>query len=204
MSAELHALFDRDVFIKLACCDLWKETLTAFCVTHPYRLAAATPRGAKSILRRMKISDHLREETLKRLETMAKTTPILPEDWINAVVGTDVYNSMLATSGIDAGEAELALVALSAPVENCLITGDKNFINAMKKKFPEKQDELRPRLITFDACLLKICEMIGFKAIRERLIAARECDGTLKIALGCDNKADAEAFYEALRSFNPI
>ena len=63
---------------------------------------------------------------------------------------------------------------------------------------------LEGRIITFEACLLKICEAIGFEAIQDRLIAARECDGTLKIATSSDNKASAEAFCAALRLYNPI
>lgn len=205
MAAELHAFFDRDVFIKLACCDLWNEALTALGVTHPYRLASATRKGSKNVFRnKPEVPDALRTETLNRVETMAETTPVLPKDWTDAIVGTDIYNSMLDTSGIDPGEAQLALIALNSSFDNRLVTGDKRFIKAMAEAFPEEFDKLRPRLITFEACLLKICKTIGFAAIRDRLIAARGIDGTLRNALGSQNQNSEEDFYEGLRSGNPI
>jgi hypothetical protein len=205
MSAELHAFFDRDVYIKLVCCDLWNEALAALGVTHPYRLASATRKGSKNVFRnKPEVPDALRDETFERLEIMSKATPLLPEDWVSAAVSSDLYNAMKNIDKIDSGEAELAVVALICSVENRLVTGDKRFIKAMAEAFPEELDKLRPRLITFEACLLAICKTIGFAAIRDRLIAARGIDGTLRNALGSQNQNSEEDFYEGLRSGNPI
>lgn len=109
---ELHAFFDKDVFIKLACCDLWGEVLEALGVTHPYRLASASASGSKTALRRMDIDDGLRAAATGRLKAMADQVPVVPEGWVAAAVTTPLYNRMSFTEGIDTGEAQIALVAL--------------------------------------------------------------------------------------------
>ena len=81
MATELHAFFDKDVFIKLACCDLWEDALEALGVTYPYRLVSATPTGSKTALRRMDIPDSLREAAKARLATMAIQVPVVPVHW---------------------------------------------------------------------------------------------------------------------------
>lgn len=42
MAAELHAFFDKDVFLKLASCDLWDDALEALGVTHRHLTGGAT------------------------------------------------------------------------------------------------------------------------------------------------------------------
>jgi hypothetical protein len=201
---ELHAFFDRDVFYKLACCDLWKEVLTAFGVTHPYRLASAGPNGAKKMLKRKGVSDELQTETVERVGLMMEATPVVPEEWSRPINQVEIYNKIKDVPDIGSDDALQVVTSMTCPFDNILITGDKRLINKLSSNFPEIMKPLEGRIITFEACLLKICEIIGFEAIRDSLIAARECDGTLKIALGSDNKADAETFCAALRSFNPI
>ncbi len=204
MKTELHAFFDKDVFIKLACCDLWADALEALGVTHPYRLVSATPTGSKTALRRMDIPEELRVATKARLATMAVQTPVVPEAWVAAAVTTDLYNSMIATENVDTGEAELAIVAMHCEYDNKLVSGDKRFMAAMSAVFPEEFKRLRPFLISFERCLLAVCERQGFESVRERLLAARGCDRTLKLALGSDGLADFAAFSEALVSFSQV
>lgn len=201
---DLHAFFDRDVFIKLAVCDLWHETLTAFGVTHPYRLASATSKGAATPLRRWGIDDGIRERTLERLRIMAAQVPVVPEQWLSAAMTTDTFNAMNGTDNIDAGEAGLAAVALYCEHENRLVTGDKRFLTRMRTAFPSEFAKLQPRLISFEHCLLAVCETSGFDAIRDRLIAVRACDGTLSIAFGSGSQTTAASFCAALHSYDPL
>lgn len=200
---ELRAFFDRDIFIKLACCDLWEETLEVFGVTHPYRLASATASGSKTALRRMAIDDDLRAAATKRLERMAKQVPVVPEGWVAAAVMTDLYNRMSFTDGIDTGEAQIALVALHCEHDNKLVTGDKRFMATMAGAFPDEFDRLKPVVVTFEHCLLAVCEAKGYEHVRDRLVAAKGCDGSLKNAVGSDGQASYESFKEAMRSFSP-
>lgn len=201
---ELHTFFDKDVFIKLACCDLWDETLEVLGVTHPYRLASATASGSKTALRRMAVNDGLRAAAIERLRRMAEQVPVVPEGWVAAAATTDLYNRMSFTDGIDTGEAQLALVALHCEHDNKLVTGDKRFVAAMEGAFPGEFDRLRPLIVTFERCLLAICEVKGYEDVRERLIAAKGCDRSLRNAVGADGAASYESFKEAMLSFSPL
>lgn len=201
---DLHAFFDKDVYIKLACCDLWEETLEVLGVTTPYRLASATASGAKTALRRMAIDEALRAETMERLKRMAEQVPVVPEGWVAAAVTTDLYNRMSFTAGIDTSEAQIALVALHCEHDNKLVTGDKRFVVAMANEFPDEFARLKPLILTFERCLLAICEAKGYEQVRERLVTAQGCDGSLKNAVGSDRQANYESFKEAMESFSPL
>ena len=201
--AVLHAFFDRDVFIKIACCDIWAETLEALGVTHPYRLASAGPNGASSVLRRrMSLDPALQDATLARIATMAAAVPLVPEEWVRAAVTDELYRRLLDTHDIESGEAQLALVALYCVQDNRLVSGDKRFMQAMADAFPGEFLRLRPALVTFERCLMAVCGLRGFDAVRERLVAARGCDRTLKIAVGADGAACYDEFRAALVSFD--
>lgn len=202
--ADLHAFFDKDVFLKLACCDVWEETRNALGVTHPYRLASATASGSKTALRRMAIGNTLRAAATERLAILAAQVPIVPEHWVAAATTTDLYNSMIATEDLDSGEAQIALVALDCEHPNRLITGDKRFLLALKKAFPGPFERLRPRIVTFEQCLLAVCEVYGYDLVRDRLIAAKGCDGSLANAVGSSGQASDAAFREAMLSFKPL
>lgn len=201
---ELHAFFDKDVFIKLACCDLWEETLEVLGVTHPYRLASATASGSKTALRRMAIDDDLRAAATERLKNMAEQVPVVQAGWVSAAVTTDLYNRMSFTDGIDTGEAQIALVALHCEHDNKLVTGDKRFLAAMADTFPGEFERLKPVVVTFERCLLAICEAKGYEHVKERLIAAKGCDGSLRHAVGSDGQANDESFKKAMLSFSLI
>lgn len=201
---ELHAFFDKDVFIKLACCDLWEETLEVLGVTHPYRLASATASGSKTALRRMAIDDDLRAAATERLKNMAEQVPVVQAGWVSAAVTTDLYNRMSFTDGIDTGEVQIALVALHCEHDNKLVTGDKRFLAAMADTFPGEFERLKPVVVTFERCLLAICEAKGYEHVKERLIAAKGCDGSLRHAVGSDGQANDESFKKAMLSFSLI
>lgn len=152
----------------------------------------------------MDIPASLREAANARLATMAAQVPVVPERWVSAASTTDLFNAMIATDNIDSGEAELAIVAMHCEYENRLVSGDKRFVVAMAQAFPKEFERLRPVLISFERCLLAVCELRGFDAVRDRLLAARGCDRTLKLAMGSDGQAVAPAFAEALVSYSPV
>ncbi len=203
--ADRHALFDRDVFLKLAFCDLWAECLDALGITHPYRLVTASLGGAKTPLDRWRPPDALRADILQRIEALQGTVPLIPNSWIQDSVQNPLYNAMLAPrEGIDSGEAQLAVIVLSTPTVNLLVSGDKRFIQALRSRFPDAFRKLRASLICFEDCLRAIIERLGLDAIRDRLIVAKGCDSTLNIALGSDNHASQDNFLAALSSYNPL
>ncbi len=151
----------------------------------------------------MAIDDALRAETSNRLRKMAEI-PVIPEGWVLAAVTTEFHNRLVATEHVDAGEAQLVVVALTCGRNNTLVTGDKRFVAAMAEKFPEEFERLKPSIVTFERCLLAVCESQGFVQVKSRLLAARRCDGTLHIALGSDGQADERSFKETLLRYSPV
>ena len=202
--ADLHAFFDRDVYVKLACCDIWQETLDSLGVTHPYRLASAGPRGARSTLRRRNLDEEFLSAVANRVERMTATVPVVPAEWLLAARTDERYLRLQDAVGIDQGDAVLALVSLRSDLENRLISGDKRFLKALATDFPDLFKRLRPSLISFERCLMAVCAQHGFDAVRERLRVARGCDGTLALALGADGNADFDEFSSALKSCDPL
>ncbi|CAK0750832.1 hypothetical protein CCP2SC5_1710003 [Azospirillaceae bacterium] len=89
---------------------------------------------------------------------------------------------------------------LQREIENRLISGDKRFFRALKADCPELFKQLRPSLISFERCLIAVCESKGFAAVHERLRVAKGCDTTLRSALGTDGKE----FLQALKSYDPL
>ena len=74
----------------------------------------------------------------------------------------------------------------------------------MALAFPEEFQRLKPLLVTFEGCLLAICELKGYDQVKNRLRVAKGCDGSLSIALGSDGQATCDVFREALLSFGHI
>jgi len=202
--ADLHAFFDRDVYVKLACCDIWQETLKALCITHPYRLPSAGPKGARSVLRRQKLDDAFLSAVVSRVERMKAVVPVVPDEWFRAAQNDERYRKLLDVVGIDPGEAALTLMSLRRGLENRVISGDKRFLKSLAASFPELFAQLRPSLISFERCLIAVCAYQGFDAVRERLRAARGCDQSLALALGADGNADSDQFTVAMNSYDPL
>ena len=138
------------------------------------------------------------------MRKMADQVPVVPERWVSAAVTTDLYNRLSFTDSIDAGEAQLALVALHCEHTDKLVTGDKRFMAAMEAAFPAEFERLKPLVITFERCLLAVCAAKGYDHVRERLVAARGCDGSLRNALGSDGRASYDSFQEAMLGFSPV
>lgn len=201
---ELHAFLDRDVFLKLICCDIWDESLAAIQITHPFRLASASAKGCEKPLKRRKLDDGLHLATIARLHRICSIVPVMPDTITQAAQAHTLFNPMIGTAGIDGGEAILALGVLQHEAPSRLITGDKRFLNALAEHFPTEYRQLRPLTVTFERCLLAVCDIVGFEAIRERLIVARKCDGTLDLALKSHGGRSANSFKEYLRGFDPL
>lgn len=90
-----HGFFDRDVFFKLACCDLWADTLAALGITQAYRLASAKPAGFNVAFRRAGVDGPLKDTIIERLRVMAGQAAILPPDWSARAVGDDLFNALI-------------------------------------------------------------------------------------------------------------
>lgn len=51
---------------------------------------------------------------------------------------------------------------------------------------------------------MAVCEAKGYEHVKERLIAAKGCDGSLKNAIGSDGQASYASFKEAMESFSRL
>lgn len=203
--AGIVALFDRDVFLKLAACDLFDEVVTAFGITEAYRLPSASVNGAQAMLRRWRPTDSVQHAFLARVAVQQRCVSMIPKDWLANCERDPRFNAMIgAGANIDAGEAYLSLITLNRTDPNLLVSGDKRFIEGMASSFPNDFLALRPSLVCFEDCLTAVVEAQGLNALRSRLNMAMGCDGTLKLALGQDGSATQERFLEVLKGFHPL
>lgn len=194
-------LFDRDVFLKLCCCNLWFEAIEALGINEAYRLAATSSEKSN----RRKITQMLGEvnpeEAIQRTEEIVQVVPVLPEDFFDQIYASASYQELSGIDGIDGGEQVLAAILMNGPDGRILLSGDKRFVQAFRENLPNRWDEHGKAIISFEACMLAIEERFGFEYLLERVVQVRHCDGSLRIAIG--HKPDAAGFREAMVSYNP-
>ena len=201
---ELVGLFDRDVFLKLICCDLWHDTLTAVGISRPLRLASTT-----SMKSSIKLIDRWVDDTAARQNIYAQLTkiirdvPVIDENLSRAVEASLLYLKLVNTSDIDGGEALLigAMYILADP--NVMLTGDKRFIIALTNAFPEVIEKIGARLLSFERCLLLMSNIRGASYVIDRTRRAMKCDQVLSIVLASGDEVDEASFVEGLRSYDP-
>lgn len=194
-------LFDRDVFLKLCCCNLWFEAVEALGVTRPYRLAAtSSPRSNRKKITQMLV-DVDPEEIIQRTQDIVDVVPVVPDDLIGQIYESAAFQELSDIEGIDGGEQVLAAILIDDPEGRILLSGDKRFVKAFRENLPHRWDALGRSIISFEACMLATEDRYGFDFVFERVLQARHCDGSLRIAIG--NEPNAEAFREAMASFNP-
>ncbi|MBY5462055.1 hypothetical protein HFO85_01265 [Rhizobium leguminosarum] len=194
-------LFDRDVFLKLCCCNLWFEAVDALGVTQPYRLAAtSSARSNRKKITQM-LGDVDPEETLQRTQEIVDAVPVVPDDLIDQIYESAAFQELSDIDGIDGGEQVLAAILIDDPEGRVLLSGDKRFVQAFRENLPDRWDALGDSIISFEACMLAIEDRYGFDFLVERVLPVRHCDGSLRVAVG--HQPNAEGFREAMTSFNP-
>ncbi|MDK4732012.1 hypothetical protein [Rhizobium sp. CNPSo 3490] len=194
-------LFDRDVFLKLCCCNLWFEAVEALGVTQPYRLAAtSSARSNRKKITQM-LADVDPEESIQRTQDIVDAVPVVPDDLLDQIYGSAAFQEMSDIEGIDGGEQVLAAILIDDPEGRILLSGDKRFVQAFRENLPDRWDALGESIISFEACMLAIEDRYGFDFLVERVLPVRHCDGSLRIAIG--HEPNAEDFRNAMTSFNP-
>ncbi len=202
-TAGVVGLFDRDVFIKLGCCDLWGETLAATGVTRPYRLPSCTVSSSTRLLRRSLQDPSVLQGATTRLQAMVASVPVLDESVEATAKAAPGFTDLANTDDIDVGEAVLvvALEALADP--DLVLTGDKRFVASLRRNFPQRFALLARRILSFEACLTMVCRTHGVAHVVDRVRPVAGCDGTLRLALGPSAGQDHRYFLEALASCDP-
>jgi hypothetical protein len=196
-------LFDRDVFLKLACCGLWDETLPALGITHPYRLASCTVSSSGTIFQRSLRDAAVIEAAKARLHTMVVAVPVIEAAWAAAAEASSDYAEVVNTTDVGGGEALLLAILQALGDPNVLVTGDKRFLTALKTHFPERHAAVIGRILSLERCLLAVCETHGIGYVVTRVLPVAGCDGSIRMALGGHQGADHAAFVDALVSCDP-
>jgi hypothetical protein len=195
-------LFDRDVFLKLACCDLWSEALDALGVTQPMRLVSTSSMSSNlRILKRWVAADET--ATIEsRLATMIAEVPTISDAMIDEAEETGSIARLSGHDGIDGGEQLLLGILINENQGKVLVTGDKRCVTTFAEVFPKECEKVLSSLISFEKCLCEIEKKYGFELIHKKAHAYRSCDGSLRLAFG--ETADADHFRAALLSFDPL
>lgn len=194
-------LFDRDVFFKLCCCNLWFEAVEVMGVTQPYRLGATSnARSNRNKITRM-LAGLDPEETIRRTQDIVEVVPVVPENFLDQIYGSAAFQELSNIEGIDGGEQVLAAILIDNPEGRILLSGDKRFVQAFRESLPDRWKALSESIISFEACLLAIEHRYGFGFLLERAMPGRHCDGSLRIAIG--HEPNARNFRDAMTSLNP-
>lgn len=194
-------LFDRDVFLKLLCCDLWHDALAALEITHPYRMPSTTSiKSSEKIIRPWLADASVADMVVTRMCHVVQQVPVIEEAWVRQAEANPTYAEAANTEDIDAGEAMLlgVLEALGDP--NVLVTGDKRFIVALRTQMPARHVPVAGRILTLEHCLLALCEARGVAFVVPRLLPAAGCDGSIRLALGSHKGTDHAEVLNAMRS----
>jgi hypothetical protein len=194
-------LFDRDVFLKLCCCNLWFEAIEALGISQPYRLASTSSAKSnrKIIIRRLAHIDP--EETARRTQDIVNAVPVVPDDLLDGIFKSAAFYELSDIEEIDVGEQVLAAILIDDPSGRVLLSGDKRFVKAFREHLPDRWDILGKSIISFEACILAIEDRYGFDLLLERALPVKHCDESLRLAFG--HAPNAESFREAMTSFNP-
>lgn len=193
-------LIDRDIFLKLACIDLWDEVLGALQIEKPYRLpSTSSMRSSKTLLERRKMPADVLEAACVRLQAMVDSVEVVPVVWLEAAQRHESFNRLVDIS--DEGEAGLTAIALEIERKSAIITGDKRHVVALERSYPEAREALKGRLFTFEDCVLAATNAHGFEYVKMRALPAVGCDGTLRVALGSGSNTKEASFRDALLAY---
>lgn len=197
-------MFDRDIFLKLICCDLWDETLAATGITQPRRLPSANAKGAERQLGRWFPDAAQREQVRHRVATTVAAVPPIDAAIAEAVRHSTAYVTMMETEGIDAGEAVLVGILSATDAPCVMATGDKRFLAALRQHFPATFENIRRRVLTLERCLLLVTQSHGAQFVIQKTRNAAACDRVVAIAVGASDRTDPNSFVAALRSYDEI
>ncbi|MGO6664817.1 hypothetical protein ACC699_24335 [Rhizobium ruizarguesonis] len=194
-------LFDRDVFFKLCCCNLWLEAMTALGITQPYRLQSTS--SARANVRKISkmLGDADPTDAIARATEVVAQVPVLPDEFVEGLVASEGFSALADISGIDEGEQILGAILLNDRDGKILISGDKRFVQALKVERRSFWEKMEGAVISFEMCLLAIEREYGFDYLLARVDPVKHCDNTLRLAIG--HTPTKQSFCDALASWDP-
>jgi len=199
----LIGLFDRDVFLKLACCDLWNEALVCLGVTHPYRLASTTSATSTRKVLQRRLPASAVDDACVRAAAIVAAVPVLPLEFILMGEAWPHRSRLLAEPAIGE-DALLASIFFMMQRERVLVTGDKRFLIALRQNVPREFAAQADRIVSFEACVLAVTKRYGFAYVLTRVHRVAACDGSLVLAIGPAERPTEDEFIAALQSYDPV
>jgi len=201
--ADLIGLFDRDVFLKLACCDLWNEALRCLGVTHPYRLPSTSSAASTRKIFARRLPAAAIDAACVRVAVLVDSVPVLPVDLIQAGNAWPPLARVVADPNI-AQDALLASIFFTMRGERVLVTGDKRFLTSLRRHIPLEFAAAARGIVSFEACLVAVTEQYGFNHTMARVRDVADCDGSLSLAVGHAVQPNEGEFLATLRSYDPL
>lgn len=195
-------LFDRDVFYKLAVCNLWEPCLDVFGIDEPYRLVATSREVSNRRVLEKKLSGERLATALRLLENVVDKVPLLSDDLVSDILESEFFQNLNGIDAINDGEHLLVSILLRSPDRKVMITGDRKFQESMKLNKPEYWDLVGHSIINFERCLLEIHAKFGFDYLKDRAFEMRDYDGALRNCFSDGN--NERAFLEGLISYSTI
>jgi len=181
-------LIGNDIFCKLGASHLFLDAVASLGAY--YDQCRRTP-ALPYMLRRGSLRDHLGPDLARCLGPLANSIDPIPApsaDWLGPL--TTVPN-------IDPGEAMLfAAAAEDDQQQSLILTGDKRALVALKDMVPYR-DQLNGRIVTLEAILIHLLDILCEARLRREIEPVRHLDGMLRICLDPDN-ADP---FSCLRSY---
>jgi hypothetical protein len=105
------------------------------------------------------------------------------------------------------GELTLIYGAIAEP-DFYLVTGDKRCLRALVKnsELATTREKLKGRVICLEQLIYQLIIKEGFEIIKSKIIPARECDTSLKVAFGSGDRAEEAnviwALEESIKELN--
>ncbi len=193
-------LADNDILIKLAACDLFDDFLTAYEVSPAdIRILKLARHSIGSRKHRRRIGEEGYQRLVVFLDAVADIL-LEPDPAHIAALNKQTDKN------IDAGEAALFALCPHMP-GSVIVTGDKKSLAGLTLAAETDgvcatmYQNLAGRVFCFEQIVTRILDRVGFEAIRDRLIAGRDCDRGLTFWLGSELDADEPRFREGLRSY---
>lgn len=196
--ADVAALLDNDVVLKVAALDVVGETLAVLGGTPPAVLGVARFVLRRRAARGPALRD--RAAVLARLDALlAAITAVEPTESEIGMAADMEERALAAGLELDVGESQLAamLVMRSLPL---LLTGDKRAILALDAVAPP---ELRGRVACLEQLARSLLDAFGAAGLREKVCAEPTVDRALSVCMGCMSGeiANRDRIADALDSY---
>lgn len=184
---------DNNIILQLAAYDLFEDAIAALSLTWDDLRVLNT---AIHVFQCRNIARNYSPETVQRAIAIVQKCQTLVRQ------PTDEFELLLKIDGIDEGEASL-IAATAAEPAFWLITGDKRCLEVLTNEpsIATIRQRLSGRTICLEQILLKLISVYGSAYVQQQVLAAPDCEMTIKISFGWSTPVDEASILEGLYSY---